>query len=112
MSMARHTYGDWIRHSASGKVAVITTDQKLGFCNWLVNVKYADGRIEALTLFDYDLIMEYEYFEQVDPSRCGEPMRLVADSYSVSLNMQDDWFCGGKMKSYFPVKIKGEDLFA
>lgn len=102
----QHTYGDWIRHTASGKVAVIcTADLK----NYLANVKYADGRIEKLTIFEYDLIMEYEYLEQVDPSKCGEPMRFVADSYTVSLNMQDDWFCGGKMKSQF--KAKGEDFF-
>lgn len=108
MSMARHTYGDWIRHTASGKVAVITSDIRLGFSNYLVNVMYSDGRIEALTIFDYDLIMEYEYYKQVKPSQCGEPMRLVADSFIIAPNMKEDWFCGGMMKSQFMV---GEDFF-
>lgn len=106
MSMARHTYGDWIRHDTSGKVAVICPgDMK----NYVVNVQYADGNIEAMTIFDYSLITEWDYYSKVDPSRCGEPIRTVADSFFFSPYMQEDWFCGGMMKSQF--RTKGEDLF-
>ncbi len=110
MSTARHTYGDWIRHLPSGKVAVITSSAKIGFCNWICNVEYQDGRIEALTTYDYDFITEREYYMKVDPSRCEEPIRTLVDSYRVSPNMQEDFFCGGKMKSYF--LARKEDYFA
>jgi hypothetical protein len=105
----QHQYGDWIRHK-SGHVAVITSDEKLGFCNWLIKAQFAhNGKIEAMTIFDYDYITEYEFYEQFDPKRCGEPMRFIADVYQTSATVQDDWFTGGKMKSGFTVK---EDFFA
>lgn len=108
--MARHTYGDWIRHK-SGMVAVIAT---VDLKNYLSRIEYVNGDIVQCTIFDYDTITEYEFFQAFDPSKCGPTIEQLAyqvsDAFRVNVPMPgDDWFTGGKMKH--AMKPPGEDLF-
>lgn len=68
---AKHTYEDWVRHCETGNVGIIVT----GSLKTNFTVKW-NGEVECkkCSMFDFDLITEYEYYKVVDPKRCGRDL--------------------------------------
>lgn len=102
----RHTYEDWIRHKC-GLVAVLA-DADLR--NYVARIKFHDGKIIECSIFDYDLITEYEYWKQIDATKCGEDIPDLVAAYKI--NAPEDFFTGGYYRNSIMQKPKGEDFFS